>query len=178
MWFLKNHVLSLTALGLIVFPQKAMANLKCVSQCGNQKNTLNYSFCYTNSKFTTWEYCLPNAEGSNTNQINVSQTGLINVGSTSQKKGETRLTILTILFCSSFAGDIFSPDLHKNHVLAIAIVVFALLILFCLKDKIRACIAKLCQIRHASLLPPLARETRPQETEASVSYANGTCRMV
>ena len=93
MWFLKNHVLSLTALVLIVFPQKAKTNLKCVSQCTNEKNTLNYSYCYTNSKFTTWEYCVPSAEGSNTNQINVSQTGLINVGLTSQKQGETRLTI-------------------------------------------------------------------------------------
>ena len=174
MLFINNHVLTLTALYLTVIPQKAMSNLKCFSECGNQKNTLNYSFCYTNEKFTSWEYCIPNAEGSNTNKISVSQTGFINVGSTSQKKGETRLTI----FCSFFAGDYFSPELHKNHVLLIAMVVFAFLLLICLRGRIRACIAKLCQIRHASLLPPLARD-RPQETEASVSYAsNGTCRVV
>ena len=92
MFFLNKHVLTLTALYLAVIPQKTMSNLKCFSECGNAKNTLNYSFCYTNEKFTLWEYCIPNAKGSNDNKISISQTGFINVDSTRQNKGETFLT--------------------------------------------------------------------------------------
>ena len=94
MWLLNNHTLFLTALVLTVFPQKAKTNLKCVSPCTNEKNTLNYSYCYTNAKYSEWEYCVQsNSKGTDTKQINVSQTGLINVGSSNLKEGDARFTI-------------------------------------------------------------------------------------
>ena len=82
------------------------------------------------------------------------------------------------IVCSFSPGDYFSPELHKNHILLISMVVFGFLLLICLRGRIRAGIAKICQIRHASLLAPLERD-RPTETEASVSYtSNGACRVV
>ena len=91
MFFISKHFLILPALYFAIIPQ-TMSNLNCVSSCGNAKNTLNYSFCYTNEEFTQWQYCIPQAEGSNDNKISLTQNGFINVDSTQQNKGETFLT--------------------------------------------------------------------------------------
>ena len=88
MFFTSKYFLILLAFYAAIIPQ-IMSNQNCVSPCGNAKNTLNYSFCYTNEAFTIWEYCLPSAKGSNDNKLSLTQNGFINIDRTEQHKGDT-----------------------------------------------------------------------------------------
>ena len=56
--------------------------------------------------------------------------------------------------------------------------VLAIVVLCCLKDRIRQLLAKLCLIRRTQPLQPIEHGTRDREEEASVSFKNVSARMV
>ena len=66
-----------------------------------------------------------------------------------------------------FLGDYFSPEVHKDHVLLISMVIMVILVLACLKGQIRTGLLKVCK---ACRIPALAIQdgTTKATTEPNV----------
>ena len=111
MFFTSKYFLIPLAFYAAIIPQ-TMSNQNCVSPCGNAKNTLNYSFCYTNEAFTVWEYCLPSAKGFNDNKLSLVQNQYINIDRTEQHEGDTykNLTVRPEIFFLLFSPGDFSQS--------------------------------------------------------------------